>query len=426
MAKSKLTPLLAIAIAVSLLFLYSTHSARQTWRQLPFHVGLGEHFGQIEVDATRNGSGSGRSSGNGRGSGTTPQDPNFANWNPKPNFTKGSPKTGGYNYSTTLVVATVKDEDTKWIEENIPADIATSIWVADDPSAPLHPPKNKGHEVMIYLSWIIDNYDSLPDIALFLHAHQHTWHNDDILGHNAVEMINRLNRARVWREGYVNMRCTWFPGCPEWMHPGETEFNGNKMEEGFLAKSWSELFPLDPIPAVLAQPCSAQFALSRERILAKPHAQYIWYREWLFNTKISDSVSGRIWEYMWQFVFTGRNVFCPTEQVCYCDQYGSCFGGEKEYEAFAKVKQELYDRENDLRRWEDLGKKLQEAMEKGDMEEAGKLERPEWGKDAEYRIEIDRLRPIVDKLRDEAVERGKSPQNRARELGREWKEGDGF
>jgi hypothetical protein len=410
MAKRKGTPVLTITVVLFLVFLYSTHKARETWRGLPAHIGPGAQSPGSDLLLTDD---------------QPVKDVDFANWNPKPNFVPGSPMSPGHNYSTTLVVAKVKNEDTTWMEE-LSKDIQLSIWVADNTTAPLHPPKNKGHEVMIYLSWIIDNYDHLPDVAIFLHAHQHTWHNDDILGSNAVEMIKRLNRARIWREGYINMRCSWYPGCPEWMHPHETEFNGQKIEEQYLAKSWSELFPFDPVPSVLAQPCSAQFALSRERILAKPHAQYIWYREWLFSTKIPDMLSGRIWEYVWQFVFTGQNVFCPKEHVCFCDQYGSCFGGEKAYEEYAQAKLQLHDREADLRRWEDLWKNILKAQAEGRFQEAEQMEKPEWGKDEEFKREIAMLRPIVDRLQDEAVERGNDPRNRAMELGREWKEGDGF
>ena len=210
------------------------------------------------------------------------------------------------------------------------------------------------------------------------------------------------------------------------MHPGETEQNAYKQEEILLAKSWSELFPLDEIPAVLAQPCCAQFALSRERIQAKPHAQYVWYRNWLFNTKLPDFLSGRIWEYVWQFVFTGNNIYCPKEHICFCDQFGSCFGGEQKFEEFMKVKNELGDRESNLRDWENKKKAIEDAEKQGKYDELEKLEKPEPGEDEKFKKEIERLRPIVDKLKKEAIERGNDPKNRAEEAGREWKEGDGF
>ncbi|PSN63187.1 hypothetical protein BS50DRAFT_576977 [Corynespora cassiicola Philippines] len=415
MTKTRLIPFLAFIVVVVLFSLYNSAAVHETWRGLPQRVGLGEHLGNRPPT---NGSDDDFAIGDAT-------DPDYANWNPTPIFKPGSPMEPGHNYTSVLVIAKTKDEDTSWMDKELP-DQEKAIYVADDPTAPLHPPKNKGHEVMVYLSWIIDNYDNLPDVAIFMHAHQFTWHNDDILGHNAGELIKRLSRPRVWREGFVNMRCSWYPGCPDWMHPGETKENVYKQEEVLLAKSWSELFPLDEVPAVLAQPCCAQFALSRERIQAKPHAQYVWYRNWLFSTQLPDFLSGRIWEYVWQFVFTGNNVHCPKEHICFCDQYGSCFGGEDKFNDFIKIKQELGERERDLREWEDKGKAIEEAKKEGRYEEAEQLDKPEPGRDQELKKEIDRLRPIVDSLKADALERGKDPKNRAIEVGRDWKEGDGF
>jgi hypothetical protein len=398
MTKRNIIPFLAFAAAASiLLFFFSGDTVHKAWEGLPQHIGLGEHIGNSHASDA---SGSGGQ-----------QEPDYVNWNPRPDFKPGSALPAGHNYTSTLVIARTKDEDMGWLQREIP-DQATAIYVADDPTAPLHPPKNKGHEVMVYLTYIIDNYDALPDVSIFMHAHQLAWHNDDIIGSDAAQLVRRLSRPRVWREGFVNMRCSWYPGCPDWMHPGETQQNDFKQEEVLLAKSWSELFPLDEIPSVLAQPCCAQFAISRERIQAKSHAQYIWYREWLFHTKIPDRLSGRVWEYVWQFVFTGQSVLCPKEHVCFCDQYGFCFGGEEEFEEFISLKHELGDRERDLREWEDADK------------DADKTAEP--GKDQDFKGEIARLRPLVDRLKLEADARGKDPRNRAKEAGREWHEGDGF
>lgn len=411
MSKRKAVPFLAVAASISvLLFFFSGDTVHKTWEGLPQHIGLGEHIGNSHAHDA---------------SSASQQEPDYANWNPRPDFRAGSVLPAAHNYTSTLVIARTKEEEMDWLQREVP-DQPTAIYVVDDPSAKLHPPKNKGHEVMVYLTYIIDHYDELADVTMFMHAHQLAWHNDEILGNDAAIMISRLSRPRVWREGFVNMRCSWYPGCPDWMHPGETQQNDFKQEEVLLAKSWSELFPLDEIPQMLAQPCCAQFALSRERIQAKSHAQYVWYREWLFQTKIPDQLSGRIWEYVWQFVFTGEAVFCPKEHVCFCDQYGTCFGGEDEFNNWISLKNELADRERDLRDWEDKGKNIKEAEEKNDVEKLKDLEKPEPGKDEEFQKDIERLRPIVDRLRDEAEARGKDPKNRAKEAGREWHEGDGF
>ena len=39
--------------------------------------------------------------------------------------------------------------------------------------------KNKGNEASAYLTYIINNYASLPDYMVFLHALRYQWHNDD-------------------------------------------------------------------------------------------------------------------------------------------------------------------------------------------------------------------------------------------------------
>ncbi|RMZ69766.1 histone-lysine n-methyltransferase 2b [Pyrenophora seminiperda CCB06] len=409
MIRRNAIPFLAlVAILFVLAFYYSDIHKSEAWRGLPQHVGFGDHVSSSH-DAQ------------GKGGGAADVDPDYANWNPKPVFKPGSPMPANHNYTSVLVIAKTKKENVDWIREQMPEQ-QTAIYVADDPTAPLHTPKNKGHEVMVYLSWIIDNYDNLPDVTIFMHAHQLSWHNDEPLGNDAHLLITRLSRPRVWRQGFVNMRCTWNPGCPDWMHPGETERDPDKPEEVLLAKSWSELFPLDPVPHVLAQPCCAQFALSRERIQAKPYAQYVWYRDWLFSTRLPDHLSGRIWEYVWQFVFTGQNVYCPKEHVCFCDQYGMCFGGESEYENYTALRDALGGSTAELRDWEDKRKKVEEARKKGDGSE-NLLEVPEEGKDEELRREIDRLAPMVDRLRHEAEVRGRDPRLRALESGREWVEG---
>ena len=97
----------------------------------------------------------------------------------------------------------------------------------------------------------------------------------------------------------MNLRCHWDPGCPAWLHPGAVERNYEKQEEHLLASSWAELFPHDTIPTILAQPCCAQFAVSRERIRAMPKQQYVYMRDWLLRTELTDYLSGRIFEYLW-------------------------------------------------------------------------------------------------------------------------------
>ena len=98
-----------------------------------------------------------------------------------------------------------------------------------------------------------------------------------------------------------------------------------------MRQAWGQLHPGTPVPSVLAQPCCAQFAASRDRIRSVPLARWIFFREWLLATELDDYHSGRVWEYTWQYVLAGEAVFCPAMDVCYCQGYGICFGSRDRF-----------------------------------------------------------------------------------------------
>jgi hypothetical protein len=200
------------------------------------------------------------------------------------------------------------------------------------------------------------------------------------------------------------------------MRPGAVEEDVNKQEESMLARTWVELFPLDEIPEVLAQPCCGQFAISKETIRSQPLARYVFYRDWLLRTDLSDYISGRVWEYMWQFVFTGKNISCPKEHVCYCDGFGVCFDGENNYnDYFAR-------REKRIK----LEEKFQNWLEKNNTDTIEDFDLPYVGPGAEMHGEIRALRAWEEMKKQQAKERGDVAMNRAKEAGREWGDGDGF
>ncbi|KAF7716554.1 Uncharacterized protein PECH_004354 [Penicillium ucsense] len=344
---------------------------------------------------------------------------------PQPKFIPGSPKPPGSKYNRTLVVPRTKKEDTSWIHEELP-DWDSAIYVVDDPKAPLHPPRNKGHEVMVYLSYIIDFYEELPDVAVFMHAHRKAWHNEDFFDGDAADILRRLSLERVIREGYMNTRCAFAPGCPAWIHPGAVNEDESKQEEVLLARAWEELFPDIPVPSVLSQPCCAQFALSRDRIRAIPRARFIFYRDWLLQTELSDYITGRIWEYLWQVVFTGEPVLCVEESVCLCDGYGFCFGGPEQYRAWRNLDAEREDLQRQFDDWVFMAEDYEVAKVEGLVDELEEMKTLPLAEEAEIEAQLAEKNKVVVDLFDAAVERGKDPKNRASEAGRPWKEGDGF
>lgn len=325
-------------------------------------------------------------------------------------------------YSRVLVVPCMKEDEVIWIKQELP-EIAKAVYVVNDSTAFIHPPKNKGHEVMVYLTYIIDNYARLPNVSIFMHAHRWTHHNDGLLDNDAVQMISRLSDNHVIRRGYVNLRCEWDPGCPEWLHPVNFQASLGKQEEAVLSRCWRELFPSDPVPPFLSQPCCAQFAVSKERILSIPMSRYMFYRDWMLTTPLSDYISGRIWEYLWQYMFSGEYANCPLEHVCYCDGFGICFGGEIQYQDFIELKMEMEKMElklDDLDTGANREKQLIRDWHGTRITSFSDLQ-PTYLSD-----QVQAMKKELKSRKIDALERGEYAQNRAEECGRPWKQGDGF
>jgi Protein of unknown function (DUF3431) len=341
-------------------------------------------------------------------------------------FKPGQPKPSGANYSKMIVVPKMKSEDTDWLYEEL-SDIPKAIYGIDDRRAKLRPPKNKGNEAMVYLSYIIDFYDDLADINIFIHPHRWTHHNNDIFDSDTAMMLRHLSSERVIREGYMNLRCQWYPGCPAWIRPGTPEpQNDEKKEEILMAQAWAELYPSEALPEVLAQPCCSQFALSRERIRTFSREEYVRLRSWLLKTSLSNSMAGRIFEYIWQYIWTGRSALCPSMHVCYCDGYGACFGSEADFHDWLAERYRLRQGEWDIEAVELQEMKRREHVEEGEFIEARRMEPVDEEELQRLKTRIASRWVVLDEKRDSALEYGRDPRVRAKIAGREWREGDGF
>ena len=330
----------------------------------------------------------------------------------RPNFTAGTARPASETYSRTLVMGKLKTDDISWVHAELPS-LNKSIYVVDDndPKSEFRVPKNKGHEAMVYLTYIIDNYDHLPDTVLFFHPHKRTWHNNVLLDLDTAKTIKHLSDGNVARKGYFNSRCHHDPGCPDWLHldrpKKEWDYVKKNEERFFTRKLWRQLHPFAPFPIAISQPCCAQFAVSRDRIRSQPRSEYIRYRNWLLKTKLEDEISGRIMEYTWQYLFTGESELCPLENDCYCDGYGVCFGGSAEYQDWLNKLKEREILDDAVQALSDEGKGLSEIA-------------------VRKREQADKINSELNRLTDEAYKRGDEPRNRAIECGRPWKEGDGF
>jgi Protein of unknown function (DUF3431) len=326
-----------------------------------------------------------------------------------PYLEAGSTRPNGEPFSQRLVTAKLRKEDISWLYSRFP-DANTTVYIVDDDPEKLQIPKNKGRESMVYLTYMIDNYDRLPDISIFFHPHQFAWHNSDLQGQNFLTMLEMLNPAYVARVGYMPLRCQHNPGCPNWLHldlpDDQLDPYLRKEENYFTSKVWWELHPDQPLPKSISQPCCSQFAVSKERIHSNPVSEYQRYRDWLLNTELDDEISGRWMEYSWQYLFTGQPEFCPSQNICFCDGYGICFGSDAEFQHWLDKREIMLCR----------------------LEEAHRLEEQKSWPEKQFSLKKDAaaMEEWLAEKKQKAIERGKDPRNRALDCGRDWHQGDGF
>jgi hypothetical protein len=93
-----------------------------------------------------------------------------------------------------------------------------------------------------------------------------------------------------------------------------------------IPEAWNEFFGNDDVPKVLATQCCSQFAVSKERVMAKRLHEYERMRMWLMTRKADNELSGQVMEYLWHVIFGMEPVYCPDVYTCRCNVYGECRG----------------------------------------------------------------------------------------------------
>lgn len=285
-----------------------------------------------------------------------------------------------------LVVSRVTaDGDPSWLDP-LARSYHLCIYTVDSPNpsaSTLQVPANRGHEAMAYLTFLIDNYESIPAAgAVFVHGSRFAWHNDHPAYDNAALLASLNIPAALEPHGYHNLRCDWrVSTCAASAAPqGSLENRVQSVLEPWSARAASDtalpaalgvLFGGDNREGYLAatlgrndavrSQCCAQFVVARENIWRHSRGEYVALRQWLLDgmgagssrrrgaAPPDDRVAGRILSYIWHILFiapehrgtgtgtgtglgTGDGVdlgrlneqACPKADECYCRLYGRC------------------------------------------------------------------------------------------------------
>ncbi|KAF2170105.1 hypothetical protein M409DRAFT_64465 [Zasmidium cellare ATCC 36951] len=227
----------------------------------------------------------------------------------------------------------LSEEDTEWVAEL--GEWQSAIYTVDLSGNETSPTgfkteMNKAKEATPYLTYIVDHYDTFPDAAVFIHAHRNgwpaAWHND-AKGYDAMNMLHQLKMEAVLDRGFVNLRCVGDPGCP-----AEIQLNRNPPEQSRHAEIaypyvYSDFFNMtvqevrEQVP-IVATPCCAQFAVSKEQVLKRPKTEYERFLQLIKESKYDDETLGTVMEYMWHILFGRDPVHCENTQQCWKIVYG--------------------------------------------------------------------------------------------------------
>jgi uncharacterized protein YifN (PemK superfamily) len=194
--------------------------------------------------------------------------------------------------SQVVFIVARYNEDISWLALNFP-DIPHLVYQKSEDSttcngAPLCSYPNVGAEAPAYLQYILDFYETLPNVTVFLHGHQSAWHESNI--------VQKLNRIRFERVKFFNV--------------GENTMCVNLTREDDIqsvttAQGWDEFMAdeFGPMPEQVCSPCCAQFAVSRDRIRLRSKSFYRRLMKWITTTSMRTFYSSRVFEYLWHILF---------------------------------------------------------------------------------------------------------------------------
>lgn len=158
---------------------------------------------------------------------------------------------------------------------------------------------NRGNEAGSYLEYIINNYDNLSDVSVFVHGHRVGPHNDCFID----EYINNCN----FEYDYYNINTIHsVRSCMElaelwWCLGGSILLLSTKdvIEEGIKSE-------IDV--SKIKFRASAMFYVKRENIHRHSLDVYKKWYDFIMTTPMAIVDTGRTFEYTWHLIFTGSHV----------------------------------------------------------------------------------------------------------------------
>jgi hypothetical protein len=187
--------------------------------------------------------------------------------------------------SKTNIVVSRYNKDVEFVYRiNNNKDINVMIYDKENPNNPLNVPVNKGNEASVYLKYIIDYYDDLPDFTFFIHDEEYAWHHSG-------SIIDKYDEAMKSNLMYYNIndRAGWNRTD---LIPPETYVELLKFYDKYI----EAYIPISKVPNnedfIFGYIGSAQFLIHKKLIQNLPREFYSNLYDWIITTDLPNELSG--------------------------------------------------------------------------------------------------------------------------------------
>lgn len=194
--------------------------------------------------------------------------------------------------SKTNIVVSRYNKDVDFVYRiNNNKDINVMIYDKENPNNPFNVPVNKGNEASVYLKYIIDYYDDLPDFTFFIHDDEYAWHHSG-------SIIDKYDEAVKSNLMYYNIndRAGWNRRN---LIPPETYVELLKFYDKYI----EAYIPISKVPNnedfIFGYIGSAQFLIHKKLIQNLPREFYSNLYDWIITTDLPNYISGRFLEWTW-------------------------------------------------------------------------------------------------------------------------------
>jgi hypothetical protein len=192
--------------------------------------------------------------------------------------------------SILTIVTSHWNEDLTWLKKSrFPVVLIDKEGAAPTCFIPQHVIPNKGNDTAVIFTYIIKNYDCLPDHVAFIHGHEKSYHQ--LHDRDLLEVIESAN---VHKYSYIPLNNV----MREYIFCNEIPSNG---EPVFMLYDYVIKLGIKPLRALtrMTVPVGSQFITNRERIQSVP--KEIW-KKWLETLLSADPHDAKIipivFEYM--------------------------------------------------------------------------------------------------------------------------------